>query len=93
MTMKLVIEAFRMSHELFSLADAKAHLSELTERAARGETVVITKRGKPVAQIMKPETPRKPVSLARLRELTNDMPEQTESSAELIRRLRDDSRY
>jgi prevent-host-death family protein len=32
-----------------NLADAKAHLSELVARAASGETVCITRRGKPVA--------------------------------------------
>ncbi len=36
--------------EAVTLADAKARLSELVERAASGETVSITRRGKPVAQ-------------------------------------------
>ena len=34
-----------------NLAEAKAHLSKLVERAAAGETVRIMRRGKPVAQI------------------------------------------
>jgi len=34
-----------------NLADATAHLSELVERAAAGEAVRITRRGKAVAQI------------------------------------------
>ena len=34
-----------------SLAEAKARLSELVARAAEGETVQITRRGKPVAQL------------------------------------------
>ena len=34
-----------------SLANAKARLSELVERAAAGGAVCITRRGKPVAQI------------------------------------------
>ena len=34
-----------------NLADAKAHLSKLVERAAAGDTVRIMRRGKPVAQI------------------------------------------
>ncbi len=33
------------------LAEAKARLSELVTRAAEGETVQITRRGKPIAQI------------------------------------------
>ena len=32
-----------------SVAEAKAHLSELLDRVERGEEVVITRRGKPVA--------------------------------------------
>ncbi len=34
-----------------SLAEAKAQLSKLVERAAAGEPVCITRRGKAVAQI------------------------------------------
>ena len=41
-----------------SIADAKAHLSELVERAAGGEAVRITRRGKPVAQIVAARAPR-----------------------------------
>ena len=43
-----------------SIADAKAYLSERVERAAGGETVQITRRGKPVAQIVAAKAPRKP---------------------------------
>ena len=43
-----------------SIADAKAHLSELVDRAEAGETVRITRRGKPVARIapLKPKKKR-----------------------------------
>ena len=53
-----------------NLADAKARLSELVERAAGGETVRITRRGKPVAQITAVGTPREPIDVAALRALT-----------------------
>jgi len=76
-----------------SLADAKAHLSELTERVAAGESVIITKRGKPVAQMSKPARPRQPVDLQALRKLTASMPAQAEDATELLRRMRDDARY
>ena len=42
-----------------NLADAKAHLSEPFERAAVGEAVCITRRGKVVAQITAVDTARK----------------------------------
>ena len=34
-----------------NLAEAKAHLSELVARAEAGETIQISRRGKPVAQL------------------------------------------
>ena len=37
--------------------EAKNRLSELVERAARGEEIVITRRGEQVARLMPPETP------------------------------------
>jgi len=33
------------------VAEAKAHLSELLDRAAAGETITITRHGKPVARL------------------------------------------
>jgi prevent-host-death family protein len=40
--------------------EAKTHLPELLERVARGERITITKRGRPVAQLVPipPETNR-----------------------------------
>ena len=76
-----------------SLAASKAHLSELVERAAAGETVCITRRGKPVAQITSVDNPRKPVDLAALRTLTAAMPRQRQTAADLVRAMRDDSRF
>ena len=37
--------------------EAKNRLSELVERAARGEEIVITRRGEQVARLMPPLTP------------------------------------
>lgn len=76
-----------------SLAEAKARLSELVARAAEGETVQITRRGKPIAQITPIRAPRKPIDIALLRAVTDSMPMQPESAGEFIRRMRDDSRY
>jgi prevent-host-death family protein len=75
------------------LADAKARLSELVVRAAAGDIVRITRRGKPVAQITGVGGPRAPVDVAALQALTAAMPQQDEPAAETVRRLRDDARY
>ena len=37
-----------------NIAEAKAHFSELVERAEAGETVDITRRGKLVARLSRP---------------------------------------
>ena len=77
----------------FNLADAKAHLSELVERAAGGEPVRITRRGKPVAQITAVQQPKKQIDLPALRALTSTMPQQIEGARDLVRRMRDEDRY
>ena len=76
-----------------TLADAKARLSELVERAAAGHPVRITRRGKPVARITAIETPRRRIDPAALRALTDAIPAQTEPACDLIRRMRDGDRY
>ena len=76
-----------------SLAEAKARLSELVARAAEGETVQITRRGKPVAQIAPVRPPRKPIDIELLRSVSEKTPMQSESAGDFIRRMRDDSRY
>ncbi len=76
-----------------NLAHAKAHLSELIERAAAGDTVRITRRGKPVAQITAIRKPHKRIDRSALGALTDNMPMQTESARKLVRRLRDLERY
>lgn len=76
-----------------SIADAKAHLSALVERAERGETVRITRRGKPVAQIVAAEVPRKRIDVAALRAIVATMPMQKEPARTFVRRVRDEARY
>jgi prevent-host-death family protein len=76
-----------------SLAEAKAHLSALVERAAAGEPVHILRRGKPVAQITAISRPRKPIDAAALRAMTDRMPRQTQGAGEFMREMRDGERY
>lgn len=82
-----------MENTVVSLAEAKAHLSELTDKAAQGETVIITKRGKPVAQMSTPDKPRRPIDLAALQRLTADQPMQAQPADEFVRAVRDQARY
>ena len=76
----------------YSISEAKARLGVLVERAARGEGVTLTRRGKPVARIVPlVEVPRKPkIDLERLRTVQATMPKSKISSAVMIRKMRDE---
>jgi len=76
-----------------NLADAKAHLSELVDRVEAGDSIDITRRGKPVARLTAVARPRKRVDLAALQALAATMPDQTQDAADLVRSMRDGDRY
>ena len=76
-----------------NLADAKAHLSELIDRVEAGDSIDITRRGKPVARLTSVAKARKPIDVALLRALTEAMPPQAESAADFVRSMRDGDRY
>ncbi len=76
-----------------TLADAKAHLSELVDRVEAGDSIDITRRGKPVARLTAVARPRKRVDANLLRALTATMPPPAESAADLVRSMRDGDRY
>ena len=44
--------------------EAKTHLSALLDEVARGETIVITKRGRAVARLVPPEAPDRESAIA-----------------------------
>ena len=79
--------------EEVTVAEAKAHLSELIERAERGEPVRITRRGKLVARLTGVERQVKPIDLNALRALTASQPVQPEAARSWLRSARDEERY
>lgn len=79
--------------DTISLADAKARLSELVDRVEAGDSIDITRRGKPVARLTAATTPRKPIDLTLLQSLTAMMPPQSQRAADLVRSMREDDRY
>lgn len=79
--------------DIVSLADAKAHLSELLDRVEAGDTIEISRRGRPVARLVRSSEPRKPIDVAALRLFTATMPFQAQGAVDLVRALRDDDRY
>jgi len=44
--------------KMINVAEAKAHLPELIERAANGETIVLSRHGKPRARLVPFEGPK-----------------------------------
>lgn len=50
-----------------AVAEAKSHLSELIRAVAEGEQVVITRSGKPVAQLVAPPTSTRVVRFGMMR--------------------------
>lgn len=76
-----------------SLAEAKAHLSELIDRVEAGESIEITRRGKPVARLGPVEIKRQPIDLAQWEALTASLEPASQSAADLVRAMRDGDRY
>jgi len=76
-----------------NLADAKTHLSELVDRVEAGDSIDITRRGKPVARLTAVANPRKRIDATLLQGLTSSIPPQAESAVDLVRSMRDGDRY
>jgi prevent-host-death family protein len=90
MTIYMVMRGYM---DAISLADAKARLSELVDRVEAGDSIDITRRGKPVARLSAVAKPRKPIDAALLHSLTSAMPPQAQNASDLVRSMRDGDRY
>jgi prevent-host-death family protein len=75
-----------------NLSDAKAQLSDLVDRAQRGEDVTILRRGKPAVRLVPVEKPKKLLDVEALRRLTAKMEPSELTGVEILREMRD-SRY
>lgn len=75
-----------------SLAEAKARLGELLEKAEAGEDVLVTRDGKAVARISAAETGKRPIDFEGLASLRASMPRLKRASSEILRDARDESR-
>ena len=71
-----------------NLAEAKAHLSELVNKAESGEETIIMRRGQPVARLVPVAATKQ--ALRSLSAFRATMPKARKSSVELIRKLRDE---
>jgi len=73
-----------------SVAATKAHLSELLDRIEKGEEIVVTRRGKPVARLSPVKSQKKPFpSLAEFRE---GIPQLKTSGSKVLQMIREEGR-
>jgi prevent-host-death family protein len=75
---------------IVSLAQAKAHLSELLDKVEAGDEVTITRHGRAVAHLRSAERPRQPLQLDDLAAFRATMPRLPRPTAELLREARDE---
>ncbi|MCY4213118.1 MAG: type II toxin-antitoxin system prevent-host-death family antitoxin [Gammaproteobacteria bacterium] len=71
---------------------AKTHLSELLDAASRGETISITKRGRPVARLVPPEAPDRSRAAEAAKNLRALRAEAGWATPEKILEMRDEGR-
>ena len=72
-----------------TVAEAKAHLSELLARVESGEELVITRRGRPVAQLSPVRPVKRPPDWQSIRAFRESMPAMETSATDLVREMRD----
>lgn len=73
----------------YSVAEAKAHLSEILRQVEAGEEVTITRRGQPIATIRAAVKPPTAADWARIAEFRNRLPKSKLSAAKIVRQMRD----
>jgi prevent-host-death family protein len=76
-----------------NLADAKARLSEFVDMFEAGDSIDITRRGKPVARLTAAAGPRKRVDATMLQSPSATMSPQSLMAADLVRSMRESDRY
>lgn len=76
-----------------SVAEAKAHLSELLDAVEQGEHVQITRRGRPVADMVPKTRTRESITMDFFAELTAGMTSPSTDSLDLMRQMREGARY
>ena len=71
---------------------AKTHLSELLDAVSRGETISITRRGRPVARLVPPDAPDRSRAIAAAKNLRALRAEVGWATPEQILAMRDEGR-
>lgn len=72
--------------------EAKTHLSALLDEVARGETIIITRRGRPVARLTAPEPPDREAAVVAAETLRDLRKRIGWATTEDILKMRDEGR-
>ncbi|WP_366937053.1 type II toxin-antitoxin system prevent-host-death family antitoxin [Acidithiobacillus sp.] len=75
----------------YTLAQTKAHLSEILHQVENGEVVVITRHGRPVARVESADKTTGALPVDRLAAFRARMPHWRKRSVDLLRERRDES--
>lgn len=73
----------------YSVAEAKAALSQLLRQVEAGQEVTITRRGQPIATVRPVIKPPTAADWARIAKLRNKLPRSKLSAAKIVRQMRD----
>ncbi|HBS25942.1 MAG TPA: type II toxin-antitoxin system Phd/YefM family antitoxin [Gammaproteobacteria bacterium] len=73
-----------------TVAETKAHLSEILTLIEQGEEVTITRRGKPIVQMTSTSPPKQP--LPSLTKHRLDLPQSTNTGTQALQALRNEQR-
>lgn len=73
-----------------SVREARERISQLLAAVSAGEEVVITRHGKPTARLVAIDAAQPSIAFPDRRAFRFRQPEASQSSAELIRKLRDE---
>lgn len=82
---------------VYGVAEAKNNFTHLLEQAAGGERIVITRHGKPIAELKAVAADRPPpgpeerrAAMEKLRKMRESLPQATQTSVELLNDLYDE---
>lgn len=78
----------------YSVAEARDNIADLIDRVQAGETVTITRRGKPVAEVTRPGAPGKRFDLDWIlsRQITPRRPI-ADGDSSIVQRMRDEDTH
>lgn len=76
-----------------NIRELRAQIGRLLDAVEAGEEIVIERRGKPVARLVRIATRQATVCFPDRRAFRQQIPPNRTSSAELVRALREDERY